>query len=373
MKTTIRSLAVLAALGTAAYAAPFLAMGDSAELFLTGTLGLRADDNVTLSADKNNDMVFEFVPGFEVVYGQNSLTKGRAFYKETITRYTDQDKLNTTLSSVGFDGKYDDQKLKVNFAASFAQLAQNSVDVRPTDGTLTRRDVTNLSGVSEVSVTDKSSVAAGVTYDKVDYKRKAFTSTETFTVPVNYYFEVSPKLDMSVGIQYRDNSLKNAVDSKDYFYSVGARGEFTPKLTGKLAVGVTQRKYDGSGNESSVGIDSSFAYAASEKTSVQFGVTNDFGYSGQGQSQRNLTFSGGVQSRMAEDWTVGGNLAYRVMNYLGKNSRTDDYVDGTLSATYVFNSFVNFTGSYTYRENSSDLKFASFDNNVFAIAANVRY
>jgi len=41
MRNAIRSLTILAAIGTALHAAPFLAMGDSAELFLTGTLGVR--------------------------------------------------------------------------------------------------------------------------------------------------------------------------------------------------------------------------------------------------------------------------------------------------------------------------------------------
>jgi polysaccharide biosynthesis protein VpsM len=372
MKKAIRSLVILAALGSAVQAAPFLAMGDSAELFLTGTLGVRADDNILLGANKTSDTIFDIVPGIEVVYGQNALTKGTAFYKENFTRYSSNSKLNKNLSSVGYNGTYDDQKMKINFKASYDQLAQNTVDVRA--GFLVRRDVTDVAGGSEIAVTDKSKVAGSVDFNRTNYKRTGFVDVDSTTIPLNYYYEISPKLDMSAGFQFRNNSVgTGGSNSKDYFYNVGARGEFTPKLKGMFAIGVTERHIDNGGTKTTPGIQSGLTYAVDEKTSVSFGVTNDYGYSGAGQSERNLTYNVGAQSRIADDWTVGGNLSYRSINYIGAGSRTDDYLEGSLNATYVLNSMVNFTGGYTYRKLTSDLRPIEFNNSVFAIAANVRY
>jgi hypothetical protein len=355
-------------------------MGDSAELFLTGTLGIRADDNVLLSSSKTSDTIFDIIPGFEMVYGQNALTKGKFYYKETISRFSDNDRLNTSLSSVGFNSNYDDQKLKLNFNTSFAQLAQNTVDTRPTapaTGTkadFIRRDVFHVEGGSEISVTDKTSVGGSVVYENIDYKRTGFASSKITSVPLDYYYYVLPKLALSGGFTYRDTQLADGgVGSKDYFYNVGARGEFTPKLTGKFAVGYTQRKMDVGGDENTLGLDSSFAYAVDEKTSLQFGVTNDFGVSGSGQSQRNLTWSAGVQSSLSADWSVGSSLSYRSIGYLGRGARTDKYFEGSLNATYTYSTVVNFTAGYTYRNNSSELVGAGFNNNVFSLAANIRY
>jgi hypothetical protein len=70
---------------------------------------------------------------------------------------------------------------------------------------------------------------------------------------------------------------------------------------------------------------------------------------------------------------VGGNLSYRSIGYLGKGARTDNYFEGSLTATYTYSTQVNFTAGYTYRNNSSALAGASFNNNVFALAANIRY
>ena len=380
MRTAIRSLAILAVFGSAVQAAPFLAMGDSAELFLTGTLGVRSDDNVLLSSKKTSDTIIGFIPGVDVVYGQNALTKGRAYYKETMSRYSDNDKLNTSLSSVGFDSKYDDQKLELNFKTSYDQLDQNTVDTRPTappTGTkadFIRRDVFDIEAGAELSVTDKTKVSGSMDYAYIRYKRAGFSSSKITSVPLDYYYYVLPKLAVSGGFTYSDTQLgRGGIGSKDFFYNVGARGEFTPKLTGKFAIGYTQRKLDVGGYDNTLGVDSSFAYALDEKTALQFGVTNGYGVSGAGQSERNLTWSAGFQTSLAADWSVGSALSYRSIAYLGVGARTDNYFEGSLTATYTYSTMVNFTASYTYRNNSSDLKGSTFNNNVFALAANIRY
>jgi hypothetical protein len=380
MRYAIRSLVILAALGSTLQASPFLVMGDSAGLFLTGTLGVRADDNVLLASKKTSDVVFELVPGLEMVYGQNALTKGTFYYKDDISRFSDNDKLNTSLSSAGFNANYDDQKLKMNFDTSFTQLAQNTVDTRstaPVTGTkadFIRRDVFHIEVGSEDSITDKTAVGGSVVYENIDYKRTGFDSSKITSVPIKYYYYVEPKIALSGGFSFRDTQLASGgIGSKDYFYNVGARGEFTPKLTGSFSVGYTERKMDAGSNENTVGILSSFTYAVAEKTSLQFGVNNDFGVSGAGQSERNLTWSAGVQSNLAVDWSAGASLSYRDINYLGLGARTDHYFEGSLNVTYTYSTVVNFTAGYTYRNNSSAQSAAAFNNNVFALAANIRY
>jgi len=375
MKTAIRTTIALAALSVVAQAAPFLAVGDSAELFLTGTAGVRSDDNVLLSANSKSDTIYQFAPGLDLVFGNNSLTKGHVFYKETSDRYTNHSTLNTNLSSFGLASAYDDQKLKMNLDSSFDQLAQNTVDTQAANpDSLSRRDIFKINGGSEIGMTDKSSIGASVSYEDTDYIKRIFDDSKITTVPVNYYYEVSPKVDMSFGYRYRNTKLHSGFNSNDSFYSVGARGEFTPKLSGSVAIGYSQRTFSkGIKSEKTPGIDSSLTYAASEKTTVRFGVSNDFGVSGVGAAQRNLSYNFGVQSKMSEEWSAGVNLSYRAIRYLGAGSRTDDYFEGGLNATYVINQVVNIVGGVTYRKNDSDLTGSNFDNTVYSLAANFRY
>ncbi len=62
---TKRRLVLLSSLSAApAFAAPFLAIGDNAELFLTGRTEVRYEDNVTFSSsDELEDEAFEVTPG----------------------------------------------------------------------------------------------------------------------------------------------------------------------------------------------------------------------------------------------------------------------------------------------------------------------
>jgi len=371
MKNLFRTVVAAASIGLTAQAADFLAMGDNAELFLTGTLGVRSDDNVLLSNTKTDDVIFEFAPGLELAYGNNSLTKGRIFVKETMTRYGNEDQLNTELTSAGLTSNYDDQKTKLSFSTSWEQSAQNTVDVRA--NFLVRRDIFRIAGSGEVGMTEKTKIGVGFNHESTDYMRTGFDDSKISTVPVNVYYELTPKVDASLGYRMRTNMLDTGIDSKDAFYNVGLRGEFTAKFKGSIAVGYTSRDMDVGDDKSSFGLDSTFTYLASEKTSVNLGLSNDFGVAGTGTSQRNGTMSLGVSTKVSEDLLFGVNALYRNIRYLGTGSRTDKYLEGTATVTYVVNQVTSLSGGYTFRRNESNLSGGDFQNNVFFVAASIRF
>lgn len=384
MKTAIRNILPLAALAAVAQAAPFLAIGDSAELFVTGTLGVRSDDNVLLSEKKVDDIIFTIAPGLDLVYGNGTLTKGHIIYKETMSQYSDNSKLDNELSLISADGVYDDQKTMIKFGTSFEQQAQSNVDVRPTAtsivdrNALIRRDVFNVGGSAEVNVTEKSSVLAGIAYDDTDYKRKGFTDLQATTLPVNYFYEMTPKVDLGFGFRFRKNDLEKGIDSKDYFYNISARGEFTPKVTGTVAVGYSQLKFNNGVDKGAFGLESKLDYAFDEKTSFYGSFSNAFGYSGTGSATRNSTATVGALSKIAADWTAGARVSYRDIKYFSSvgstaNDHTDGYFEGGLDATYALNAVVSFNGSYTFRNYDSTIKGGDFRNNVFSVSALIRY
>jgi len=118
------------------------------------------------------------------------------------------------------------------------------------------------------------------------------------------------------------------------------------------------------------------------KSTLQFGASNDFGTTPQGQQQRNLTAFASVTTVIDAAWSVNGAITYRPIHYFGTPalgtapataSRTDDYWEGSVGATYVINQYVHLNGSYTYRNNDSDLIGTGFSNNVFAVSASFRY
>ncbi len=367
MKKQIAAVLLASSLTLGASAAPFLAAGDGAELFLTAMVGARADDNIYMSGNGVDDTIFDINPGVEFVFGKGAQTQGSFRVVESISRYSDNDNLNTELLNVGFNSNFDDGKTKFNVAASFAELNQNTFDIRG----LTRRDATNVSLGGEVSVTEKSSVGANIAYSKTDYKPTVgYSDLKTTTIPVNYFYELTPKVDLSVGFRYRDTDSALGADSKDYAYRVGFRGEFTPKVTGSLMAGFGSREFDNGGDESILDLEGALNFLLSEKTTLQLNASNDFGDSASGAQQKAFSLGGNLSSKVTEQWTLRGGASMRKLDYYTRN---DDYFELNLGADFKVNEYVTILGAYVYRKYDSELAGSDFKNNVFSIAANIRY
>jgi hypothetical protein len=380
MNKTLRLFLVSASIAAVSHAAPFMAVGDGAELFATGVVGVRGDDNILLTKNATSDVIFDIAPGLELDFGKGSQTQGSVTIADAFQLYMDHNELNTNLFAGNLVAKFDDGKTKMGFNAGYNELNQNSVDIRPVNGRLIRRDITSAGANGEVGVSEITAVAGGVDFRHENYHPRGFVDSDTLTIPVNFYYKWTPKLDLSVGYQYRDFEAKSgAQDSTDHFFNIGARGEFSPMLTGKLAVGYTRRNVSGGGNSTLLGIDSSFAYEFTPKTTLQFGLSNDFGTSPTGAQQKNLTANALVTTKISEEWSLNGGLSYRSIKTSGfalNPAHNDDYWEATLGATYVMSANIKIIGGYVYRTyhvGIAALSASEFDNNVFSVAAHLRY
>ncbi len=374
MKTHGRLLALLALGASSLSAAPFVALGDNAELFLTGAVMVSGDDNIylrpgTTARPEVSDTILTLSPGLDLQFGRNAATSGNLYFREDILRYSDNDQQNTSLANLGFNSLYNNGKSKMDIGASYAELAQNDTSA---PGDIVERKVTSARALTEFGATEKTAMGVGVRFDKSDYSGgAAYRDSNIWTIPVDAYFEYSPKLQWSVGYRYRSTDLSgSAIDSNDHFFNVGARGEFTPKLTGQLRVGYGLRKFDVGGDDSDFGVDSSFNFAYSPKTSYSVSISNDFGSSALGEPTKSFMVNVGANNRIDEQWSWNANVAFRSLEF---PSHSDDFFQGGVGVAYILNTNANFTASYTLRKNSSDSASYEFTNNVFSIGANLRY
>lgn len=372
MKHNIPRIALLAScLWFSAKAAPFMAVGDNAELFLTANASVQLDDNIFLdSINEQDDVVYSFTPGVDFVFGKNAQASGNVYYKEEFRGYADHDDQNTSLSNVGLKSKYDNGMTKAGFNAAYAQLAQNDNDINPV-GTIVHRDVVNLGANTEFGLSEKTSLSLALTYDNTDYHPAQYSDSEIWSIPLDVYYKATAKMDWSFGYRYRATDLSGVgVDTDDHFLNIGARGEFTPKLTGQVRIGYTQRSFEVGGDEDLFGINGNLIYTYSDKTSYKLDISNDFGSSGFGDSTKNFSVTFGGKTQMTEQWFMNGGLRYTKMEY---PDRTDDYLEGQLAVAYTLNHYVDFSASYIYRDNSSTRTGVEFTNNVFSLGANIRY
>ncbi len=373
MKKITRLTVLSALLAGGAYAAPFMAVGDGAELFVTGKVGIRADDNIAQSANEESDLIFDISPGVELTFGKNAQLKGTLTLVHEFTNYSDNSNLNTNLFNGRFSSNYDDGKLKLGFNASFAELNQNT-STTATGGTvtgLTRRDAFSAGSEGEIELTQLTKVSAGLTFAHENYKRTGYTDSDVLTVPLNVYYRWTEKTEFGFGYRYRDTQLDSAgVDSQDHYFNVGARGTFTPKLSGKFSLGLNNRDLETGSDFNQLGFDSSLTYELTPKSNLQFGVSKDYGNSPQGQQQKNLSFNATLTSELSKEWSANAGVTYRAIDYY---TRTDDFFEFSLGATYVINVNAKITGGYKFTNYSSVLSGSEFKNNVFSVAATLRY
>jgi polysaccharide biosynthesis protein VpsM len=370
-----RPLALLTTLAaTPAFAAPFLAIGDNAELFLTGSTSVRFEDNIDYSdTNEKADEIFEFTPGAELVFGKSGLNRGSLAIYERFVAYSDNTQFNDELFNAVFQSAYDGAKLSLKTNAAYREQNQTTQDVQ---AIIASTDI-SAGASGEVAITEKTKFGAGLQYADKDYEPAGLADQTTYTVPVNYYFAIRPKVDLSAGVRYRSTDVDQAFsDSDDFYFNVGARGEFTPKLSGNFSVGYTMRDADAplgvDGEDTLLGFNAGLAYAYSQKTQITFDASNDFDTGSIGAGQEKTSFTLGANSQVVPALSLRSSVTYQQIDYINF-VRTDDYLIFNVGASYTLNEHVSFDASYSHYNNDSDFVGAEFAANVFSLSANFRY
>jgi hypothetical protein len=184
-----------------------------------------------------------------------------------------------------------------------------------------------------------------------------------------------------VGLRYRETSLGTpSGDSTDYYYNIGARGDFTPKFSGTFSIGYNQRKPETGGDETALGTEAALSYLLSEKTVLAIALSNDFSTSAEGISQKNLTITPSLTTKFSAAWEGSLGATYQKIEYF--SGREDEYIDARIGTSYIINENASLSLGYNIRSNDSDVSFtdgngrrrsADFDNSILTLSALVRY
>lgn len=367
-------LVALVCLGSARRAQAFLVSGLDNELFVTGTAQVEENDNIYLSHSGDRaDTIGDIVPGLEYDFGKNSVNSGHISASEDFQFFARDPGLNTQLPNFDFTDLFDNTKTKITADALYQRQDQATRDIRGVNS-LILRNYYHADFIGEEALTDKTSVSLGGIYDDTDYLRAGYENWEWFNVPAKFYFEVEPKLDLSAGFSYQNNVVASpGVDSNEYFYNVGARGQFTGKLTGQFSVGYEEIDFTHGGKSDGVGADSGFSYAATDKTTLTLKVESGFGYSPLlGAAYRDQQVIGGFTSALNDHWQLSGQASYGYFQYISTTERDNNYA-GQIGLTYVMNQYLSVTASYTYMENDSNIVLNSFTDDIGTLAVKLKF
>jgi polysaccharide biosynthesis protein VpsM len=363
-----------ATLAASLSAAPFMAVGDNAALYLIGGAAVSFNDNIYLQQnDTESDVIFNLSPGVELAFGGGAAFNGTLTFREDFYRYLDNSEQNTSRSNAFLDASYSGARTSGSVYASLEQMTQNSRDIRGA-GILVDRTVYRAGVDSEYAYSQKTSLGLGFAYYRTDFKTPGFRDSVSWSIPLDVYYRYSPKMDWSVGYRYRNTEIRSGggSDARDHFFNVGARGQFSPKLTGNVRVGVDYRDFRVGGNDSTLGVNASLAYAFSPKVSFSGVANRDFNTSGLGgQSFERTGLGVRANYRISEFWSAAAGVNLERAEY--QLGRRDNYYVTDVGLNYSPAAFVTMSAGYTFRSNNSNINGLDFDNNVLSLSASFRY
>ena len=402
-------------------ASPLISIGDNAEIYFDGSSTARWTSNVFLT-DRNHVEDFNYIlsPGFEFNLGRDASNADLSILTSyDIIRYNDLTELDVELLHVRLRGAYKSSRLELTVSASYDEMKSNSGDIQIIDdlieSTLTNRDVKG-----EYQLSSKFSFAAGANYSETEYTgvfEGVLTDQIRESFPLDIYYEISPKLDLSFGYKYTDTEIgalnpttidfvlepssnlfipinleRNAYNRESHFFNLGARGSLLPKLTGYLKVGYNKREsgtrsdssvLDGAilesiitnfSDETTLGVDADLYWLMTPKLSTRFALSRDLGLGSDGAPTRENSVSISTNLSLSNNWTSSANLMYTQRDYTRRDREDDKYSAG-IRIFYLPNRFWQYSGGYNFTDSLSTGADAgnSYDAHMVDFKATLRY
>ena len=358
---------------TESQASPLLTIGDDLNVFFNGSTTIGYDSNITLDdSDEASDVFLLMKPGIEFDYGRGNANLN-AIIGANIIAYLDESDYDSTTGFFRLKGGYEGARLSLNSHASIEEIESNTNNINVVRE-LVRRRVYTFGIDGNYELTEKVELESGFNFISTDYRNfeDTFNDEDRYSIPFNIYYAFSPKLDLSAGYRYTRTDVTDDNDRNDHFFNLGFRGEVAPKLEGQLKAGYRYRDISGDSNTGTLGIDSDLRWAFSPLTSFTLGAKRDFDTGGRGESLRTTETNFKVIHAFTPLISGEGTLRYKNYTYTDSSREDDNYSYGA-TLFYQPIEYLAFSFGYTFLDNDSNLRGASYRAHRVLFTIAVRY
>lgn len=248
----------------------------------------------------------------------------------------------------------------------------------------TRADDFSAEGAFEHLVTEKLGWRAAGEYLFSNYLTPGYSDVGRARAGLHGVHQYSPKLKLLAGLTAAANwtrtpgNGRTAADARDWRFTVGAEGEFSPKITGDLSVGVVRRELTRAGiaDDTALYLASRVAWAATEKTIWTLRAAQDLGMSAVDQSMQTLEVSLHLSrtftSRLVAEGVVGfARAEYRGFAGLGDRDDHGGTIRGVLR--YTLGRRATLDAAAGWRENRSTESLAVYRRVNTSLGVTMRF
>ncbi|MGJ8652350.1 MAG: outer membrane beta-barrel protein [Opitutaceae bacterium] len=386
--------------------APLISIGDNVDVLFNGSTSLLWSSNVFRDEeDELDDIIWTISPGFEVNVGRGLSNADLSIItRYDIVRYSDLDQLDTELFHIKAIGSYETSRLDLSGSVSFDESKASSGNLNFQDMIESDSFAARLDG--EYRVSPKFSVGSGVSYSDREYQtyEEYFADREGITIPLDVFYELTPKVDLSLGYAYTQTDVGETnrpiiegvsstfvsdYESRSHFFNIGARGQLLPKLSGFFKIGYRTRESDDStiqtlllgvpvasaqtnrGDSGRLGFDADFTWNTTAKLTTGLGLSRDFGIGSEGDTTEISRVDVNASYSINTNWSSQASAGYTLRDH--ESGREDHQYRLGLRLSYVPNQHWRFSGGYSYIENDSDTDDRSYESHTLDITANLRY
>lgn len=383
-------------------AAALVTVGDHASLFFNGSATIQANDNIFLDdQNEESDILFILAPGLELNIGTRANANINIRYREDFHRYSDNSGLDSNYSNVFLSSYWSQPRLDLRLNGSYQELAQPTPELVIFPGQLIERDETRAGIRGEYDIGERTSASLGFDTTFVRFQTEGFVDRDTYAIPVNFYYALTPLVDLSLGYRFRHTDTgsraqvtgfgpggqpifgasQSVADYRDHYFNVGARGELTPKLLGEARVGYQQRNLSGGQTNQrdtsgvSFGVD--LSYFTTPRTTFTTGLLRDYQTGSRGGSINVTGGSLGIIHNFSHLISAQGEISYTERKWereaAGQENRKDELLSLSLGTTYSPTNYLSLSAGYTFRTNDSNIQQVNYDNHIFSVSAGLRY
>ena len=383
---------------TSASASPLVSIGDNADLFFNGSSSLRWTSNLFQDEDdEEEELVWTVSPGLELNFGRGlSNADFSIITRYDILKYEDNDELDTELFHIKAVGTYQTGRWDADAQVSFDEKQAPSQDI---EAVLVESEETKAHLTGEYRFSPKFSFGSGVRYKQLEYTsfEDSFADYDHWGIPADVYYELTPKVDLSVGYEYGSRDVDSftrsngdvvgSYETDTHFFNVGTRGELLPKVTGFFKVGYRLRDSENSvdtvsgvarakerdGSQGTMGIDADFTWAATPKLTNRLNLHRGFDVASEGDATTTTRIDVSSDYAISPLWSARPSFGYSRREYEDGNGRDDDQYYLGLNGNYSPNRYWRFSLGYRYSENDSNRDRSSYEDHSVSFLASLRY
>jgi len=373
LKTIILSITSLALFSFAVQASPLLPIGDSASIFFEGSSSLIWQSNIFYDIeDETSDLMVVNSPGLGINIGDPVSDFNVLFnVNYEFQNFLDENYLDDGYLKLRAISFYKGARLKLSASASFDEQQtsigeQGQLGGASNEQEFIQLDQTHVRLNSEYAYSPKFSFGSGVGYNDREFKNEdRFTDLRTLSAPLDLFYALTPKVDLSVGYQYRydevgslqstpTSPVNSGFDREGHFVNIGARGELSPKLDGFFKIGYRFIDPEDSINrgtgertprnsDETLGVDAEFTHLTTPKLSSKLKLSRGFDVGSEGQSLETTSAKLNFSYAVTSNYSANAFFDYTHRNFKDGNDG-DDFIYRTgFNVSYAPNQYWRFS------------------------------